>query len=115
MRLSFLTEHKKKRSYLGLLASILVFLLVLCAFSFSVTRLTRQSETEKETRLINSLNEACVQTYAVEGHYPESLDEILETYHISYDTEDYIVDYDTFGANVLPQITVIPRKGGGAS
>ena len=40
--------------------------------------------------------------------YPESLSYLEEHYGITYDKENYVVDYEIIGSNILPDVTVIP-------
>ena len=47
--------------------------------------------------------------YALEGHYPETLDDLTENCGIQYDKKQFFIDYQIAGANILPDITVIER------
>ena len=56
--------------------------------------------------------DAAVQCYALEGAYPQSLSYLEENYGIQIDRERYNVFYSGFASNIMPDITVIPAKGG---
>ena len=43
--------------------------------------------------------------------YPESLDELLSDYHITYDSSKFVIEYVPNGSNLLPSISVIPLTG----
>ena len=45
----------------------------------------------------------------LEGHYPETLDDLTENCGIQYDKKQFFIDYQIAGANILPDITVIER------
>jgi hypothetical protein len=45
--------------------------------------------------------------YAIEGRFPESIEYIERTFGIHIDRTIYVVHYDIFGSNQLPQVTVI--------
>ena len=63
----------------------------------------------------DSLEGGAIRTYALTGQYPQSLDELLSDYHITYDSEKFVVEYVPNGSNLLPSISVLPvnaRKGG---
>ena len=45
------------------------------------------------------------------GQYPESLDELLSDYHITYDSSKFVIEYVPNGSNLLPSISVIPLIG----
>ena len=73
-----------------------------------------QGEKEQVT-LTQALEGGAVRTYALTGRYPQSLDELLSDYHITYDSEKFVVEYVPNGSNLLPSISVLPvnaRKGG---
>ena len=49
---------------------------------------------------------AAVHCYAIEGQYPESVDYLEENYGLRIDHDRYLVHYDIFADNILPEITV---------
>ena len=105
--------HKSSnRSWSGLVLTILVFACVLLLFSYGFSRLSESNSVQQEEQLRISIHEACVHCYAVEGYYPESLEDLMEDYSIRYDSSKYIVNYEPMGENILPQVTVIARSGG---
>ncbi len=73
--------------------------------SVSDTSLAKQQES-LETALTRSIS----QCYAVEGVYPTSLDYLVEHYGLTYDTEVFLVDYEYYGGNLLPEITVLRKQ-----
>lgn len=52
---------------------------------------------------------AAVQCYAVEGAYPPSLDYLQQNYGVQINRQRYIVTYEVFAANVLPDVAVLQR------
>ena len=73
---------------------------------------TRRSGEETEV-VRRAIREAAVTCYAVEGAYPESLDYLRENYQLAYDADKYVITYDRWSANILPDIYVT-AKGAGA-
>ena len=59
--------------------------------------------------LFSALWRGVTQYYALEGHYPETLDDLTENCGIQYDKKQFFIDYQIAGANILPDITVIER------
>ena len=53
---------------------------------------------------------AALACYAVEGAYPQSLEALKHGYGLAYNEDAYIVVYDAFASNVMPDIQVL-RKG----
>ena len=66
---------------------------------------SRQKETETETVREAVLN-AALTCYAVEGVFPADLSYLTEHYGLLYDEDRYIIYYDAFAENLLPEIRV---------
>lgn len=87
-----------------------VAVIIICILGIrNVDSSTREKQLES---LENAIQRSVIQCYAVEGTYPPNLDYLKEHYGLTYDEEDFFVDYQTFGSNMMPDITVIPRNGG---
>ena len=54
--------------------------------------------------------EAAVQCYAVEGRYPESLERLEREYGVQINHDRYIVTYDVFATNQLPDVQVLQKE-----
>ena len=104
-----------KNSYRG---SILKKLLPYCVFivifglvlSFVIKGLQQADESSNSEGLRvaeNSINRAVINCYASEGMYPPNFEYLKEHYGISVDEDKYIVHYDIFASNIMPDITVI--------
>ena len=52
---------------------------------------------------------AAVACYSVEGVYPDNVEYLVEHYGLRYDTETFILQYDAFAENILPDIRVLVR------
>ena len=50
--------------------------------------------------------------YATEGTYPESLEDLKAHYGLTYDEDLFFVDYQTVGANIYPDVTIIEKGAG---
>ncbi|MDE6518244.1 MAG: hypothetical protein K2L18_10425, partial [Acetatifactor sp.] len=89
-----------------LLMGILILLLFLRGIqSVSDTTIAKQQES-LETALARSI----AQCYAVEGMYPPSLNYLQEHYGLSYDKNKFMIDYQSIGANLMPEVVVLPVK-----
>ena len=69
---------------------------------------TAQGTAENEI-VRDAIRNAAVTCYAVEGAYPESVDYLREHYRLAYDEERYLVTYDAFASNRIPDIYVTER------
>ena len=56
------------------------------------------------------IRRAAVQCYALEGAYPPSLDYLKTYYGVTVDEDRCFVDYQYVAANLMPDITVLPRS-----
>lgn len=93
-------------SLLPLLMGILILLLFLRGIqSVSDTTIAKQQES-----LETALNRSITQCYAVEGMYPPSLNYLQEHYGLSYDKNKFMIDYQSIGANLMPEVVVLPVK-----
>ena len=88
------------------LAAGVVFLALMAGFILLVNSLTATSG-EQETRLVyDAVKNSALTCYAVEGAYPENLDYLRENYGLAYNTDRFVVDYDAFASNLMPEIYV---------
>ena len=105
--------HVKRifRSLIPVLSAV-----ILCYIFYLGIAHTQADSLEKEQiTLTQALEGGAIRTYALTGRYPQSLDELLSDYHITYDSEKFVVEYVPNGSNLLPSISVLPvtaRKGG---
>ncbi len=60
--------------------------------------------------LEDALTRSLTHSYATTGAYPTSVEEIQERYGIQIDEDKYIVHYEAFASNIMPDISVIPRN-----
>lgn len=97
-----------KNFRISLIFSIVVIIICILGIR-NVDSSTREKQLES---LENAIQRSVIQCYAVEGTYPPNLDYLKEHYGLTYNEEDFFVDYQTFGSNMMPDITVIPRNGG---
>ena len=68
------------------------------------------SENMEEQLVLDAVRRAALTCYVVEGAYPQSLEELERGYGLAYNKDAYIVSYDAFASNIMPNIQVL-RKG----
>ena len=111
----FETRGTHLKRFLRLLLPIL-FAVILCALFYIGIVHTQTDSLEKEQiTLTRALEGGAIRTYALTGRYPQNLSQLLSDYHITYDTEKFVVEYVPNGSNLLPSISVLPvkaKKGG---
>ena len=87
--------------------SIVLIAMVLLLFLQAVTALERGRHRETAQQLEEVLRRTAVSCYAAEGFYPPDVEYMREHYALLYDEKDYIVHYELFASNLMPDITVL--------
>lgn len=105
---------KRKRAGLaGVLRGVLLpglAVVVLLCFASALNSLDSGREAENLQQLEEALRRGCVACYASEGVYPPSLDYLEEHYGVQIDRGRYIVHYDIFAENLMPDIKVMENE-----
>ena len=102
-------SHRKKFFRNMLVVFPLLFLLVIASVFFAGVSFTSKDTLQKEQQLLEqSLKRGAVHTYALTGRYPESAEELIKDYHITYDSSRFVIEYVPNGSNLFPMISGIP-------
>ncbi len=99
-----------KGSKAGLILVLAVAAAVLIWFFSAVTYLDSGQAREGRQQLENALRKAAVACYAAEGVYPPTLEYLTEHYGVQINEDLYIVHYEIFADNLMPDITVMEKK-----
>ena len=86
-------------------------ILVLAAGIWFLTATGNLGDGQKEAgrqQLETALRRAAVACYAAEGIYPPTLDYLSEHYGVQI-SDQYIVFYEIFASNLMPDITVLEK------
>ncbi len=90
-------------------AAWLAMALIGVAFCSAVSGVDRKQAELGRSQLEDALRRAAVACYAAEGIYPAD-PVYLERYGVQIDDTHYIVHYEVFADNLMPDITVLDRK-----
>lgn len=93
-------------------AALALFIAIVLAFCLVVDQLTRASDKAELTLVRDAVKNAALTCYAVEGAYPEDIAYLRQHYGLAYNEERYMIYYDAFASNVLPDIRVVERGKG---
>ena len=94
---------------LGAAAVLLGCALLLALLSGRV----RQSASERQRQILQSaVMRAVLTCYSIEGRYPPNLQYLIDNYGVYIDTQSYVVSYEAFADNLMPDVRVL-RKGEG--
>ena len=90
-----------------------VIAVVLAAAVLLATRIdTARGSREKELGE-QAVRDAALTCYAVEGAYPADLSYLRTNYRLSFDEERYVVFYEAWGDDVMPDIHVENKGASG--
>ena len=83
---------------------------ILLFFLASVKNLNHGKSEEGKAQLEQALKRCAVTCYATEGIYPPDIEYMKEHYGIQIDEERYLVRYEIFAENLMPDITVVEKR-----
>jgi len=89
--------------------SIVLFLLTMGIVLGSMPSVLENTRAEKRNMAEETLRRAVVSCYALEGRYPPDIDYLRRHYGVQISETDYIVHYEIFAENIMPEITVLER------
>lgn len=101
---------KKRYPFVGIGLSFMLFLGIIGGFSRGLDALSGEAKNEQKASLENAVWRSITQCYAIEGRYPEDLAYLQKEYGLQFDSEEFLVDYQVTGANMMPDVTVIERQ-----
>ncbi len=82
---------------------------ILLLFTVAVSNLNQGNREEEKKQLEEAIRRSVVTCYATEGVYPPDFAYVKEKYGIPVDESRYLVVYDVFAENLMPDITVLER------
>lgn len=95
------------KRYRALIISALVFVLIIVVVTVLLNGTSSKSGQEQVTLLKDALRRAAANCYAVEGRYPPTLEYLVDNYGVIIDGDRFIVRYDAFAENLMPDIAVL--------
>jgi hypothetical protein len=88
------------------------FTLLIVAIIFVAVKNAAAANAAEGVRLLeDALRRAAVHSYSVSGYFPESVEYIVENFGVHIDTTRFVVHYDVFASNILPDIRVFELRG----
>lgn len=94
------------RRYLFQILSFLIISVIIC---FGLSSTAKSTQDNQKQSLEQALQRGIVECYAIEGRYPQSLEYLINEYHIIYNQDDFSIDYEIIASNIMPNITVIKK------
>lgn len=102
-------KHKSKKKPSMALLSALGITLLLVLLVMSTSQISNANDTEQLDILTRSVNRSVTACYALEGAYPPNITYLVENYGLTYDSEQYFIDYQYIGSNLRPDVTILKK------
>ena len=100
---------KQLKHYRGWIVTLCIFALLLGFTMRHVGGVEQKTLLQRQENVRSATLRAAVACYSVEGVYPDNVEYLVEHYGLRYDTETFILQYDAFAENILPDIRVLVR------
>lgn len=92
------------------LLSVAAFLILLLLFLGGIRSVSDTTAAKQLESLQTALSRSIAQCYAVEGMYPPDLQYLKDHYGLIYDETEFLVDYESYGSNLMPEVTVLRKR-----
>lgn len=102
----------KKSVFKESLVATGIFIFLLVIIYLGIEAVWERGKEEQKDFLEKGAIRAIVQCYAIEGMYPPDIAYLEDHYGIMINHDRYIVHYEIFASNIMPQIVVIEKKRG---
>ena len=102
-------KNYRSRRFLLPLISVALFVLVALWIMHGVQDASEVSDREGLLMAEKAVRQAAVSCYALEGAYPATYEELRDSSSLAVDEDRYVVHYEIFASNIMPEITVVER------
>ena len=90
----------------SLLVPIVFAAVIMGMISYGLQQTETASRAEGLRILEDSIRRAIITAYSIEGRYPDTITHIEEQYGIYIDRDRYLVHYQIFASNIMPNVAV---------
>ena len=102
--------HKSRGFWASTLLGLALFAAAAAWMLQGVRQAARVSDEEGLRMAEQAVRQAAVSCYALEGAYPASYADLKQRSGVAVDEERYIVFYEIFASNIMPDVTVRERQ-----
>ncbi|MBQ7681017.1 MAG: hypothetical protein IJR48_01235 [Oscillibacter sp.] len=102
--------RRRKYGGAGALLGIVLFVCVALWAVRGIQEAARRSDAEGLRQAEQAVRQAAVGYFALEGAYPATYQQLKDYSGLAVDEEKYVVFYEAFASNLMPDITVIERR-----
>lgn len=102
--------HKSRGFWASTLMGLALFAAAAAWMLQGVRQAARVSDEEGLRMAEQAVRQAAVSCYALEGAYPASYADLKQRSGVAVDEERYIIFYEIFASNIMPDVTVLERQ-----
>lgn len=99
-------RSKQNDPYRRIILTAAVALLCALLLSLLAGRMGRRTQEQQAALLKDAITRAAISCYAIEGRYPRDLQYIIDNYGVIVNSADFIVSYEAYAGNLMPDIHV---------
>jgi len=99
-----------KRRTLLMIPLFVVMVLLIAGFILSIDLVSSSSIQRQKEELTTTLEKQITDYYAWHGMYPDTIETLKEEYGLTYNEDLFFVDYQIYGKNLRPEVTILERK-----
>ena len=103
-------HHKSRGFWASTLLGLALFAAAAAWMLQGVRQAARVSDEEGLRMAEQAVRQAAVSCYALEGAYPASYADLKQRSGVAVDEERYIIFYEIFASNIMPDVTVLERQ-----
>ena len=111
MRRFFFRQYGGAKDLLPTVLGILLFCALAAWMLSGIREAARLSDAEEQRQAEQAIRDAAVSCFALEGAYPATYEQLKAYSGLAVDEEKYVVFYEIFASNLMPEITVLERRG----
>lgn len=87
----------------------IIIIVIVGYFYVSINDADKVKEEESYNILKDAIIRSAVQCYAIEGYYPPDIEYLENHYGLIVDHDKYIVNYNIFASNIMPEIDIFKK------
>ena len=101
-------REKRTKGTIKTVAFVAVVISAVLLIQIGIGNLSSTQEEKQIEIARDAIVKAAVQCYALESHFPPSLQYLVDNYGLTLDTDKYVYHYKTIGSNMVPEIQIFP-------
>lgn len=103
------SKYRNRGAWVSVILGLLIIAVIAVFIASGIGRASDASDKEAIKLAEDAIRKAAVSIYALKGAYPATYEELKAQSGIAVDEEKYIIQYDIFASNIMPEVTVLDR------